>query len=168
MITIFLNVWLICITTHITLFVFFQPATYEKMEKADILQMTVEYMKRLASLPDTSNQNWWYSSGYDECRRAAHSYLLSSRLGHDAKTRLVCDAHSNVALRRPAIDVCRSRQRCDIRDVTPDNIVDLDDKDAATSSEIACDVFNTEAVVCGRKPFKIHVCSSIGNVWRPW
>ena len=138
------------------------------MEKADILQMTVEYMNRLASLPDTSNQNRWYSSGYDECRRAAHAYLLSSRLGHDAKTRLVCDTHSNVALRRPAIDDCRSRQRYDIRDVTPDNVVELDDKDAATLSEIPCDVFNTEAVVCGRNPLKTHVCSSIGNVWRPW
>ncbi|KAI0224892.1 Transcription factor HES-1 [Lamellibrachia satsuma] len=144
------------------------PATFEKMEKADILQMTVEYMKRLASLPVTSDQSSTrsYSSGYDECHRVAHAYLRSTRMEHNMKSRLVC--HEPSIVTRDVICVCRPRQRYSSCDATTDNAVYLGGTELF-SPECGYGVSPEQSTtVCITTPLKTNVSVNVDSVWRPW
>ena len=147
---------------------FFQPATFEKMEKADILQMTVEYMKRLASLPVTSDQSSIrsYSSGYDECHRVAHAYLRSTRMEHNMKSRLAC--HEPSIVTRDVICVCRPRQRYSNCDATTDNAVYLGGTELS-SPECGYGVSPKQSTtVCITTPLRTNVSVNVDSVWRPW
>ena len=144
--------------------------TVEKMEKADILQMTVEYMKSLASLPVTSDNSSErsYSSGYDECHRVAHAYLRSIPMGRDAKTRPVCHEYSIVTRRRNSNTVYRRRQRHSIGDTTEDTAI-CEGGVEWSLSECTPDMSFTQTTTGhGAGPAKTSVRSQIDGVWRPW
>ena len=146
-------------------------ATVEKMEKADILQMTVEYMKRLASRPVNSDNRSErsYRSGYDECHRVAHAYLRSTTMASDGKTSrtLNCREHSIVTRKRNSNSVYHPRQRHTIRDTTKDNAICEGDGEVSWPG-----MSSTQTTIVHRgstaETAKTSVRSKIDGVWRPW
>ncbi|CAD5110629.1 DgyrCDS15 [Dimorphilus gyrociliatus] len=68
---------------------------HNKMEKADILEYTVQYLRRIqrqefsvAAASDPSILNKYYA-GYNECTEEVSKFLLSADIDSDLRTRLV-------------------------------------------------------------------------------